>query len=93
MATYVTTNGQTIFDLSLQLYGDTSNAVKILSDNPALNSIAGVIPPGTVIEYTPRDGFTVAQYFEDKKTIVNTGTGNPLQGSGFDLGFQINGFN
>jgi hypothetical protein len=93
MAKYVTTSGQTLFDLSLQLYGDTSSAVKILNENPALNNIAGVIPAGSVVEYTPRDGFTVAQYFTDKKTIVNTGTGNPLQGSGFDLGFQINGFN
>ena len=93
MAKYITTSGQTVLDLSLQLYGDSSNAIKILNENPALNSIAGAIPPGTVIEYTPKEGFTVAQYFTDNKTTVNTGTGNPLQGSGFDLGFEINGFN
>jgi hypothetical protein len=93
MAKYTTTSGQTIFDLSLQLYGDASSAVKIINDNPALGSISGTIPPGTVVEYTPREGFTVAQYFADNKATVNTGTGNPLQGSGFDLGFEINGFN
>jgi len=92
MAKYTTTSGQTIFDLSLQLYGDSSNVVKIMNENPQLNVIAGVIPAGTVIDYTPRVGFSISQYFTDKVITVNTGTANPLQGSGFDLGFKINAF-
>ena len=93
MAKYTTTSGQTIFDLSVQLYGNGSNIVKILSENPALNGLTGLIPPGTVIEYTPVLGFTPSQYFADSTTTASTGQGNPLQGSGFDLGFEINGFN
>lgn len=92
MAKYTTTSGQTIWDLSLQLYGDSSSSVRIFDDNPLLNSITGLIPPGTVIEYTPRLGFSASQFFTDSEITVNTGTGNPLQGSGFDLGFKLNGF-
>lgn len=93
MATYITTSGQTIYDLSVQLYGNDSNAVKIIVDNPSLSGVTDLIPPGTVITYTPPEGFTVSQYLTDKTTTVNTGNENPLQGSGFSLGFKINGFN
>ena len=93
MAQYTTISGQTLYDLSIQLYGNSSNAVRILKDNPDLLGVAKLIPPGTVIEYTPPEGFTVATYFRNRRTPVVTGTNNPLQGSGFDLGFTLNGFN
>lgn len=92
MAEYRTESGQTIFDLSVQLYGNTSNAVKILQDNPTLAGFGKLIPGGTVVTFTPPAGFTVATFLSNKKRTANTGTGNPLQGSGFDEGFKINGF-
>jgi hypothetical protein len=92
MATYKTESGQTIWDLSILLYGNSSNAVKLMTDNPSLASISGLIPPQTSITYTPVLGFNVATYFSEINVKPNTGQGNPLQGSGFDSGFQINGF-
>jgi len=92
MAEYTTESGQTIFDLSVQLYGNASNAVKLLSDNPTLQGFGKLIPGGTVVTYTPPLGFTVSTFLSNKKKTANTGTGNPLQGSGFDEGFTINGF-
>ena len=92
MATYTTESGQTIWDLSILLYGNTSNVVKLMNDNSILFSISGLIPPKTVITYTPVLGFNVSSYFSDISVKPNTGQGNPLQGSGFDIGFKINGF-
>lgn len=92
MAEYKTTSGQTIFDLSLQLYGDQSNIVKILAENTQLASLTGLIPPGTIIKYTPALGFTASQFFSDKLITVSTGQQNPVQGSGFDLGFDFTAF-
>lgn len=86
---HITTSDQTIWDLSHQLYGDASHAVKILLDNPSLGSITAQITPGTEIEYTPTLGNNITSYFKDN---VTTGTGNPEQGRGFDLGFQLNAF-
>ncbi len=92
MAQYTTESGQTIFDLSVQLYGNSSNAVKILSENPTLQGFGKLIPGGTAVEYTPPLGFTVSTFLSNKNKTANTGTGDPLQGSGFDEGFIINGF-
>jgi hypothetical protein len=93
MSTYITIQGQTIWDLSIQLYGDASNAVKLVNDNTTLSNIGKLIPPGTSIEYTPPVGNTITTFFSNKQTDPVTGTGNPLQGSGFDEGFTINGHN
>lgn len=93
MSTYTTVQSQTIWDLSLQLYGDSSNAIKIISDNPGLDSVGKLIPPGTVIEYTEPVGNTTTTFFSNRQTDPVTGTGNPLQGSGFTDGFKINGYN
>ena len=92
MAKYTTTSGQTIFDLSLQLYGNSSSVVKILSENANITSLTGLIPPGTIVNYTPVLGFTSAQFFTDKLITVNTGSNNPVEGSGFDLGFDFFAF-
>ena len=93
MSTYTTIQSQTIWDLSLQLYGDTSNVVKLISENPTLSSVGKLIPPGTVIEYTKPVGNTITTFFSNRQTDPVTGTGNPLQGSGFDNGHEINGYN
>ena len=93
MATYTTESGQTIWDLSILLYGNSSNVVKIIVDNPQLNTVTSLIPPKTVINYTPVLGFNISTFLSSKAIKPNTGQGNPLQGIGFDLGFEINAFN
>lgn len=93
MATYETESGQTIWDLSVLLYGNSSNVVKIIVDNPQLSTVTSLIPPKSVINYTPVLGFNISTFLSSKSIKPNTGQGNPLQGSGFDLGFEINAFN
>jgi hypothetical protein len=85
-------SGQTVFDLSILLYGNSSNAVKIIQDNPALQNVTRQITPGTVISYTATLGNKTVDYFTDKKITPDTGQTNPLSGSGFDLGFKTTGF-
>lgn len=92
MAKYTTSSEQTVWDLSNQLYGDASHAIKLLQDNPILDGLTSKIPSGTVIEYTPPLGNSVSDFFRDNKTLVTTGSGNPEQGRGYDLGFDLNGF-
>jgi phage tail protein X len=93
MSTFTTIQSQTIWDLSVLLYGNTSNVVKIITDNPDLGFVGKLIPPGTVIEYTAPTGNTTTLFFSNNNTDPATGTGNPLQGSGFSEGFTINGHN
>jgi phage tail protein X len=93
MSQYITIQSQTIWDLSIRLYGNSSNAVKIVSENPGLDYIGKLIPPGTVIEYTEPVGNTITTFLSNRQTDPVTGTGNPLQGSGFSQGFTINGHN
>lgn len=92
MAKYTTISGQTIWDLSVLLYGDSSNVVKILQDNPSLGQITKQIPAGTVIEYTETLGNAVKTYLRTNKIDPGTGQTSPLSGSGFDLGFESNAF-
>lgn len=63
MAEHVTTSRQTIWDLSHQLYGDSTHAVQILKENPGLGNLTKLIPSGSIIEYTPPTGNAVAQFF------------------------------
>lgn len=93
MATFITTQNVTIWDLSIKLYGDTSNVVRIVKENPALISITSLISPGTAIEYTAPNGNTIVDHFNRKKITPTTGTNDPTQGKGFDEGFTLNGFN
>ena len=93
MSTYTTIQSQTIWDLSLKLYGDTSNVVKLINDNASLEYVGKLIPPGTTVEYTEPLGNTVITHLSNRLIDPVTGTGNPLQGSGFTDGFTINGHN
>lgn len=93
MSTYTTIQGQTIWDLSVKLYGNASNVVKLISDNPFLDYVGKLIPPGSVIQYDAPLGNVTTNFFNNRNTDPATGTGNPLQGSGFGTGFTINGHN
>lgn len=94
MDQYITVEAQSIWDLSNLLYGNTSNVVKLVQDNPALGYVGKTIPAGTVITYTKQKGNQVTDFYINRS--VNPGTRDitdPLQGGGFDSGFKINGFN
>ena len=94
METYITVEGQNIWDLSALLYGNSSNVVKLVQDNPGLGNVGKTIPAGTVILYTKQKGNQIVDFYSNRNE--NPGTRDltePLQGGGFDSGFKINGFN
>ncbi len=72
MATYTIKEGQTIFDVALQLYGDVSSVYTIIKDNPTqLASILERNLPGKVIEYTIQDN-VIANYFSTNSITIAT---------------------
>ena len=94
MDQYTTIEGQNIFDLSNLLYGNTSNMVKLLTDNPALGYVVKNKPAGTVIKYTKQKGNNITNFYISES--VKPGTKDittPLQGNGFTGGFDFTGFN
>lgn len=94
MDEYITIEGQSIWDLSNLLYGNTSNMVKLVQDNPVLGNIGKTVPSGTVILYERQKGNQVTDFYTNRNVTPGTrDLTQPLQGSGFDSGFDINGFN
>lgn len=91
MSTYNSRNGQNIFDIALQTYGDISKAVRVFLDNDSIQSLHDDIVPGSEIEFEeePND---VRQYLIDNKIDVSTNDSTVDSGKGFDEGFD-EGFN
>ena len=72
MATYTIKEGQTIFDVALQLYGDVSEVYTIIKANPTqLTSILDRNLPGKIIEYTIQDN-PIANYFSTNQITIAT---------------------
>jgi len=88
MPTIVIKENQTLFDLSLQLYGSTDYIYKIVQDNPAIPHIHAGNLVGMVITYDEQK-IDLTQYFKvNNKTIV---TGLPIidTGRAFDDSFDF----
>ena len=91
MKIYRTRQGQSIFDIAIQLYGNEEFANEILKNNSNLD-INTTIPSGTNISYNEENAI-LPQYFIDKKIDVTTDQKGTLNiGGGFNVGFN-NGFN
>lgn len=68
--------------------------VKLVQDNPILGNVGKTIPAGTVINYEKQKGNPITEFYINRRTTPGTkDLTQPLQGSGFDSGFKINGFN
>lgn len=94
MERYTTKEAQSIWDLSNLLYGNTSNIVKLVQDNPSLGFVGKTIPAGTVINYTKQVGNPITEFYINRRVTPGTkDLTQPLQGGGFTSGFKINGFN
>ena len=79
MNSYVIRQGQTIYDLALQLYGDRSKAVQLCIDNPdvlpnllARNYVGKTIkytdPKNEITEYYQMFGIVIATQFPETVT-------------------------
>lgn len=73
--TYTVSFGQTLADLSIQLYGDESHILQIVQDNPDIGDINNYRLQGMVINYTDPN-LSLTNYFKINKIIINTGNSN-----------------
>lgn len=65
--------GQTLFDLALQLYGDVSKVYQIIADNPTvIESVNSKELTGLEIKYTVQ-GNKVTEYFLKENLSITTG--------------------
>ena len=78
LSTYTVKEGQTIFDLSLQLLGDVSKVYELISLNSSIsnitsNDLAGIVisyndPKNEVTEYFKTNGLTIANRYPEFTT-------------------------
>lgn len=87
MSTYKSRNGQNIFDLALQTYGDVSRVVELFQDNDSIQDLHDDIIPGLDINFK-EDQNAVRQYLIDNGIDVSTNDTNKVSGRGFDEGFD-----
>lgn len=64
--------GQTLFDLALQLYGDVSKVYQLIADNPSIESLNTKEIAGLEIKYTVQ-GNRVTEYFLKENLSITTG--------------------
>jgi hypothetical protein len=86
--TYTIREGQTLFDIALQLYGDATKAIEICKLNPdVVPNLLSTNIKGLTIEYEEQSN-EVARYFATNNITISTKY--PLTSSsvgGFSAGF------
>lgn len=69
---YTITYGQTLYDLSILLYGDASHVLKIITDNPTIDNIQNIYLTGLTVSYT-NPGLSLTNYWTSNDIVINTG--------------------
>jgi hypothetical protein len=72
MKTIKVQDGQNIFDIALQYYGDVSAIVRVAQDNGI--SITQNLTAGQELKIGEPTNKIVQKYFEDRKIVINTDT-------------------
>lgn len=74
MPLYIVSEGQNIYDVAIQEYGDTEGVYLLLEDNPTL-SLDSVLNAGQLltIKSAPLN-MSIVAYFKRQKYRINTGT-------------------
>ncbi len=86
MASYTIKQGQSIFDLALQLYGDSSKAIELIKLNPdTISSLLERKLTGKVIEYEVQNN-DVAKLFKNK--ILTTQYPETNNGASYSSAFS-----
>lgn len=72
---YIVSEGQTLYDLALQLYGDVSAIIRIIEDNPAIVSIETDPIPGSeiIVSGEALMNADIVDYYAGLNYKVNTG--------------------
>lgn len=89
MAKYTILEGQSIFDVALQLYGDISFVYKLIQDNPTITDIHYDYLKGLEVVYEPTTDSNVV-FFDTNQVNINTDypkTSNRQFDDSFDLSF------
>lgn len=89
MAKYIIREGQSIFDVAIQLYGDISYIYKIIEDNPTITDIHYENLRDLEVVYDVTSESKV-KYFETNLININTDypkTDNRQFDDSFDLSF------
>ena len=85
--------GQTIFDVSLQLYGSIEYVYKIIADNPEITNLQYTALRGLTISYDEQKTSLTENFRTESITIVTAGTttGTVLESEGLlaDDGQQL----
>lgn len=90
MATKTVTvlDGQTILDISLQLYGSIEYVYKIIEDNPQITNIHYPNLKGMTISYEEQ-GFDLTNYFKTNEISISTEYPVINDGHSFDDSFDL----
>lgn len=89
MATYLVKDGQTLFDLALQLYGDVSKVYELIALNSSIENINSNDLQGVTITYNdPKND--VSEFFKNKPVVLSNRY--PEVDSGKYCLLQENGF-
>jgi hypothetical protein len=81
-------DGQTIWDISLQLYGSIEYVFKIIEDNPQITNIHYPNLKGMVISYEEQ-GFDLTNYFKTNEISISTEYPIINDGHSFDESFDL----
>lgn len=79
---------QTIFDLSLQLYGTVEMVYKLIQDNPQISDIHFQGLQGLTVVYDEQNT-DVTKYFSTNKKSLSTNYPIVLDARSFDDSFEI----
>lgn len=85
------TQGQTLFDLALQYYGDVSKAVDIVKLNSNIPNLLYNGLTGLTIQVDEQNN-DVVNYYKSNNIKLTTRYPETTGGKGFDSGFDL-GFN
>jgi hypothetical protein len=72
MKTIKVQDGQNIFDIALQYYGDASAVVRVAQENNI--SVTQTLTAGQLLKIGEPTNKVISQYFEDRKKVINTDT-------------------
>lgn len=87
MSNIIVKQDQSIFDMSVQLYGSIEFVYKILEDNPSLANIHPQNITGFNLQYTEQKADNVV-YFATNKINITTGSPRIDLGESFDDSFD-----
>lgn len=85
------TDGQTLFDIALQYYGDASKAIEIIKLNSNIPDLLFNGLSGMIIQVEEQNNDTV-NYYKNKNIKISTRFPEISVSKGFDSGFD-KGFN